>query len=176
MAIGVRLVFGCFLLAGCAFNHHAPTGSVVYLKNDSDTGRAIRLTVMGIHLATDSIDAGLHVGHIQQTLFFPGGQSQANDRGMAMFSNSDQDNLLKPVDEAEGEQWQLGSPLAASTRRVGVGLGWSSGIHFHLGLDQRARLALPARSSMIVVHKQHVGLAGSSHSSGVHFTVQEYAP
>lgn len=163
----------CLLVAGCSINEHNLGGSVSFYRNDSDTGRAVRVEVLGLRLATDRIEAGLHLGHVEQTLYYAGDNSSTDPRSVAEFAEGDHANMLRPVEDSEGRSWDLGTPLAISSRRIGIGLGVASGLRLQLGVEHRAALSLPSKSHLIVI--QTINDTGSL-PHGVHFTVKEYTP
>lgn len=156
------------VICGCSVNQYPLLGCVRYLRNDADTGRAVHIEAWGLHLTTETIDAGIHLGHVQQTFFFAGAASDDDGQPLAQFVVRNNETLLKPVSEEEGRSWQLKPALALRSQKEGVSLGLASGIRLQLGLSQQAAIQLPRDSHLIIIQRQSGVIGQLDHA---HFTV-----
>ncbi len=132
----------CLFVQGCTVNHQPLIGSVIHLRNEADTGRAIHLRAWGFHLSTSAIDGGLYLGHVEQMVFFAGGASGANDRPGDESWRMDRGNVLLPVRCDEGESWPTPSPVALCSRRWGIGVRLAQGIGLEAGWSAKDAIAL----------------------------------
>lgn len=170
-----RVVFLlCLSMQGCTVNHHPLIGSVTYLRNEADTGRAIHLQAWGFHLSTSSIDGGLYLGHVEQVVLFAGGASRADDRRRVDAWWTNRNTMMQPVHRLEGESWPLQSPVALCSRRWGIGMRLTRGLGLEAGWSASDAIVLHGDAHLLLL--LHSSRQNISDRETIHFSLKEVSP